>query len=59
MAEQETLQAERVVAGNCPTCGRVVIIPNNYEVWPLVKCSCGAIFPTTAISNRVRVERSR
>lgn len=34
-AEEPTHQPERVIAGNCPDCGRVVVVFNNRETWPL------------------------
>ena len=37
----DTLQPGRFAAGNCPTCGRVVLVLNNGESWPLIACKCG------------------
>jgi len=32
---------QRLAAGYCPSCGRLLAIFNEYGVWPLVECSCG------------------
>lgn len=50
-------QPARVIIGHCPECGKVLIVTNNYEVWPLVECHCGWISDTQAIKNRARYER--
>lgn len=55
--EQPTHQPERVVAGNCPDCGRVCVVFNNHEVWPLVVCCCGWTGATTDVRRHTRLER--
>lgn len=57
MAEQPTLQPERVLLGHCPECERVVLVQNNRETWPLVRCACGWVGGTTDVANRTRYER--
>ena len=32
-------RATRVVVGRCPDCGAVLIVPNDGESWPLVRCA--------------------
>lgn len=56
--ERPTLQASRLVAGHCPECGAVCAVLNDYETWPLVECACGWAGATTALANRVRLERN-
>lgn len=36
-----TYSASRVLAGHCPECGKVLVVFNDGESWPLVACSCG------------------
>lgn len=49
-------QPARVIVGHCPDCAAVLVVENNYEVWPLVRCRCGWGGDTHAISNRTRYE---
>ena len=34
-------QPVRALVGNCPECGRVVVVENNGESWPWLTCECG------------------
>jgi endogenous inhibitor of DNA gyrase (YacG/DUF329 family) len=52
-------QPERVIVGNCPDCGRVIVVLNNREVWPFIECECGARLQTTDIVQSHRVERTQ
>lgn len=52
-----TIQPERVLVGNCPVCGRVIVQENNHEGWPIVDCSCDWSGTTTEVMNRHRVDR--
>ena len=54
--ENETRQPERVLLGHCPVCGRVVVVENHHEVWPLVNCRCGWDGATDEIADYVRYE---
>lgn len=53
----EVYQPARVIVGHCPECKEVIVILNNYGVWPYVVCKCGWTGDTLAIENRVRYER--
>lgn len=53
-SDGKVVQSERVMVGWCPNCRRVVVVLNNYEVWPLVDCACGAQYPTTLLIGAVR-----
>lgn len=53
-----TRQPERVLVGHCPECGRVVVVENHHESWPLVTCACGWRDGTTAIRNGRLYERA-
>ena len=57
MAERSIRQPARVIVGHCPECRAVLVIENNYEVWPYVECSCGWHGDTQAVDNRARYER--
>ncbi len=58
MTEQERIsQPARVIVGHCPDCRNVLVVANEYEVWPWVRCSCGWGGDTQAIENRARYER--
>lgn len=54
--DQETHQAARIVAGNCPRCGYPMVIFNNNQEWPIAKCMCGWRGATTQIIHRERYE---
>lgn len=32
---------QRAIVGLCPTCGLVLLVGNDHETWPLVRCDCG------------------
>lgn len=55
--EEPTHQPSRVIVGHCPECSEVVVVFNNYEVWPIVSCKCGWRGATTQIRNHTRLER--
>lgn len=55
--EQPTYQPARVIVGHCPECKNTVVIFNDYETWPLVRCKCGWSGATTDIDNHIRLER--
>lgn len=57
MTREPTHQPERVIAGNCPACGRLCVVFNNHESWPLVDCTCGWSGPTTSVLNHTRLDR--
>lgn len=57
MRDEPTHQPSRVLTGHCPECRRVVVLFNNYEVWPLIKCECGWRGATDRIDNSTRLER--
>lgn len=58
MPESEgILQPERVIVGNCPACGRLLVIPNNHEVWPPARCQCGWVDGTSGLEHYHRQER--
>lgn len=47
----------RVIIGNCPRCGSVVLVVNTGGVWPLVKCSnCDWAGDTHDPLNKARFE---
>ena len=50
-------QPSRVIVGHCPRCGRVIVVENNYEIWPLVICACDWSGMTTEVARRARYER--
>lgn len=50
--------ADRVLAGHCPRCGRVLIILNNHEVWPYVQCTCDWAGATTDFDHTRLVRRT-
>jgi hypothetical protein len=50
-------QPERAIVGHCPACLRVVMIENNHEVWPPIRCECGWHGDTTELRNKRRFER--
>ena len=50
-------QPARAIVGNCPVCGDVLVVLNNYETWPWVVCRCSWGGTTHAIANRQRIER--
>lgn len=52
-----TRQPSRALVGHCPACGRVCIVENDYESWPLVTCKCGETMGTTALANARVLER--
>ena len=47
----------RVVAGNCPSCGNVLVIVNHSQMWALVKCGCTWAGDTDSILNKVRLDK--
>ena len=51
-----TYTAERVLVGNCPECGRVCVVFNDRETWPVVACPCGWRADTLSLDNRHRIE---
>lgn len=55
--ESTTHQPERLLAGRCPDCRRLVVVFNNYESWPLVACECGWEGPTGDVAERIRIDR--
>lgn len=57
MHSSDTHTATRVVVGHCPDCGRVVVVFNNLESWPLAVCSCGWHGAMTEIHNATRYEQ--
>lgn len=57
MSHEPTHQPERAITGNCPACGRLCIVFNNHESWPLVECACAWHGPTTSLLNHARAER--
>ncbi len=57
LVTEKTRQPSRVVVGHCPECSRVIVIENEYDVWPPATCVCGWADSTGAIANRVRYER--
>jgi hypothetical protein len=56
MAEQQTHQPARVICGHCPRCALVVVVFNNHEAWPAIRCACGWQGGTTEIEHKVRLE---
>lgn len=50
-------QPARVIVGHCSACWRVLVVENEYEVWPYVVCECGWHGGTDEIANRIRYER--
>lgn len=52
--EEPTHQPARVIAGNCPECGRLCVLFNNHEVWSLFRCSCGWVGATGEVVDYVR-----
>lgn len=57
MAQIETSVRTRVIVGNCPACGSVLLVVNNGESWPWLACACGWEGDTHALLNYVRCER--
>lgn len=59
MSEQDKIrQPARVIVGHCPACRAVLVIENNYEVWPYIRCGgCEWHGDTLAVANSVRYER--
>lgn len=58
MSERDkTHTPARVIVGHCPDCRGVLVVENNYEVWPLVYCCCGWVGATDKVENRARYER--
>lgn len=58
MSERDKIrQPSRVIVGHCPACNLVLVVENEYEVWPWVVCRCGWGGGTDEIWNRVRYER--
>ena len=55
--DEPTHQPARVVVGHCPECHEVIVIFNNYEVWPPAVCKCGWGGATTSIEHYARFER--
>lgn len=55
--DEQTHQPSRIIVGHCPECKEVVVLFNNYEVWPLFKCKCGWKGSTDAVDNKTRLER--
>ena len=50
-------QPARAIVGHCPECQDVIVVINNYEVWPYITCRCGWKGPTTGVAHRTRYER--
>lgn len=57
MSDSRITQPSRVITGNCPQCGRVLVITNELEAWPLVECSCEWRGGTDALDEYHRAER--
>jgi len=55
--DDEIRQPSRVIVGHCPACRLVLVVENEYGVWPYVECACGWQGDTQAIENRARYER--
>lgn len=55
---KEIFQPSRCIVGYCPDCRAVIIVTNEYGVWPYVVCKCGWQGSTQAIDNRARYERN-
>lgn len=61
-SERESMRIytpRRAVYGWCPECGTLLVIHNDYEVWPLAICSCGWADGTTALVDHTRIESRR
>lgn len=57
MEDQRVYQPARLIVGWCPECGRLVVIHNDHEVWPLAKCDCGWVSGTGGLVDQARFER--
>ena len=51
------LQPYRVIVGHCPACNSVLVVLNNYETWPPVRCQCGWVGGTQGVANRTHYEQ--
>lgn len=54
--EVRVLQPGRVRVGHCPKCGEVIVVMNNHEAWPMVRCNCGWEAPTSNWPGSIRLE---
>ena len=57
MTDRRITQPARVIVGHCPECRKVLVVANDYEVWPLVRCACEWAGGADEIANRARYER--